>query len=108
MEVEGLPPGRDMKLWPGGGRSWDWRETNTHHVPGIQIADVKELIAHGASVIVLSRGMQLMLETCPQTLEHLARQQVTHHFAETNEAVRIYNDLAQKGAQVGGLFHSTC
>jgi hypothetical protein len=42
MEAEGLAPARDMKLWPGGGRAWDWRETGTHHVPGIQIADVEE------------------------------------------------------------------
>jgi len=44
MEVEGLPPGRDFKPWPGGGREWDWGETNTHHVPGIQPADVEELL----------------------------------------------------------------
>jgi hypothetical protein len=40
MEVEGLDPARDMKIWPGGGRPWDWLETGTHHVPGIQVADV--------------------------------------------------------------------
>ena len=72
------------------------------------MADVEELIGHGANVIVLSRGMQLMLETCPETLEHLARHDVAYHIAETNEAVRIYNDLVKGGAQVGGLFHSTC
>jgi hypothetical protein len=27
MEVEGLPPGKDFKLCPGGGREWDWSET---------------------------------------------------------------------------------
>ena len=37
MEVEGLGTGRDFKLYPGGGREWDWTETNTHHVPGIQL-----------------------------------------------------------------------
>ena len=108
MEVEGFPSVTDMKLWPGGGRSWDWRETDTHHAPGIQIADVEELIDHGANVIVLSRGMQLMLETCPETLEHFAQRQVAYHIAETREAVRIYNDLVQGGARAGGLFHSTC
>ena len=108
MEVEGCPAGKDMKLWPGGGRPWDWRETDTRHVPGIQIADAQELLDHGASVIVLSRGMQLLLQTCPELIEHLARQKVAYHIAETHEAVRIYNDLVQKGAPVGGLFHSTC
>ncbi len=41
MEVEGLGKGKDFKLYPGGGRAWDWAETNTQHVPGIQPA--KEL-----------------------------------------------------------------
>jgi hypothetical protein len=29
---------RDAKLFPGGTREWNWRETNTHHVPGVQRA----------------------------------------------------------------------
>jgi NAD(P)-dependent dehydrogenase (short-subunit alcohol dehydrogenase family) len=42
---------------PGGGREWNWLETGTHHNPGIQIAEVEELLEHGAGVVVLSRGM---------------------------------------------------
>jgi hypothetical protein len=108
MEVEGLAPGRDMKLWPGGGRAWDWRETGTHHVPGIQIADVQELLENGARTIVLTRGMELVLQTCPETLEYLAAQDIGVHVAETNEAARVYNEIAERGDPVGGLFHSTC
>jgi hypothetical protein len=48
MEVAGLGIGRDYKLYPGGGREWDWTETGLHHVPGIQPADVQELLAMGA------------------------------------------------------------
>ena len=108
MEVEGLDPSRDMKLWPGGGRSWDWRETGTHHVPGIQVADVMELLANGARAVVLSRGMELVLQTCPETLEYLTAHGVQFLVAETNEAAQIYNDLVAQGEAVGGLFHSTC
>src|ERR1043166_743585 len=43
MEVEGLGSGRDFKLYPGGGRAWDWKETDTHHSPGIQPAHVVEV-----------------------------------------------------------------
>ena len=71
MEVEGLGSGKDFKLYPGGGRKWDWRETNTEHSPGIQPADVQELLEKGSKVVVLSRGMQLMLRTCPETLQLL-------------------------------------
>ena len=47
MEVEGHPPFKDAKVFPGGAREWDWRETGTRHVPGIQPADVRELIERG-------------------------------------------------------------
>jgi len=107
MEVEGLGEGKDFKLYPGGGREWDWSETGTQHVPGIQPADVEELLEQGATVIVLSRGMQLMLQTCPETLDLLKHRGVTVHVKETKEAVTLYNKLTARDA-VGGLFHSTC
>ena len=107
MEVEGVGTGKDFKLYPGGGRAWDWSETGTHHVPGIQPADVAELLEHGSEVIVLSRGMQLVLQTCPETLATLRDRGLTVHVEETGAAVALYNELAKQHA-VGGLFHSTC
>jgi hypothetical protein len=108
MEIEGVGSGRDFKLWPGGGRDSDWSETGTHHVPGIQVDDVEELIQRGSTVVVLSRGMELRLLTSPATLEYLKERGVQYYVEETNEAVRLYNDLAESGERVGGLFHSTC
>ena len=107
MEVEGLGPGKDFKLYPGGGRVWDWRETKTEHTPGIQPSDVQELIEHGSRVVVLSRGMQLRLQTCPETLQLLRDKSIQVHVQETRAAVEVYNRLAEN-EMVGGLFHSTC
>lgn len=108
MEVAGVGVGKDFKLWPGGGREWDWRVTNTHHVPGIQPADIQELLDHGSQTIVLSRGMLLMLRTCQETLAILEKRHIPVHVAETKAAAEIYNTLALSGEAVGGLFHSTC
>lgn len=108
MTVETVGSGKDFKLWPGGGREWDWKETGTRHVPGIQPDDVAELLGHGATTVVLSRGMWKALHTMPDTLELLNARGIAVHVAETNEAARIYNDLAAHGEAVGGLFHSTC
>lgn len=108
MEIEGIGSGRDFKLFPGGGREWDWRETNTHHVPGIQPADVQELIENGAEVIVLSRGMLLRLQICPETKQFLEQKGIEIHEMETKMAVEYYNHLASQGIKVAGLFHSTC
>lgn len=108
MEVDGIGPGKDFKLWPGGGREWDWRETDTHHVPGIQPADVAELLEHGSRSIVLSRGMLRMLHTCPETIDRLENHGIFVRIEETSAAAEIYNGLAARGEPVGGLFHSTC
>jgi hypothetical protein len=108
MEVEGLEDGRDFKLYPGGGRAWNWNETGTHHVPGIQPADVEELLADGSSVVILTRGMQLASQTAPETIELLKQRGVPFHIEETKAAVLLYNRLAAAGQHVGGLFHSTC
>ena len=107
MAVEGLGTGKDFKLYPGGGREWDWSETGQRHVPGIQPADVAELLAHGSRVIVLTRGMELALQTCPETLEVLRERGIPVHVEETRAAVALYNRLVEREA-VGGLFHSTC
>jgi len=108
MAVAGIGVGKDFKLWPGGGREWDWRETNTQHEPGIQPTDVKELLDKGSQSVVLSQGMWLMLKTCQETLKLLEERHISVHVAETKAAVEIYNRLASKGEAVGGLFHSTC
>src|SRR5262245_28188851 len=107
MDIEGLGPGKDFKLYPGGGRPWDWNETGTRHMPGIQPADVLELLDHGSQVVVLTRGMQLVLRTCPETLALLNERGIPVHVAETRAAAALYNRLAAD-TPVGGLFHSTC
>jgi hypothetical protein len=108
LDVEGLGAFKDAKLWPGGGRAWDWRETGTGHVPGVQVADAEELLEHGAEVVVLSRGMLRVLR-CPEaTVAALEARGVTVHVAPTPAAIEEYNRLAAAGARVGGLFHSTC
>jgi hypothetical protein len=107
MEVEGIGTGTDFKLYPGGGREWDWSETGMSHSPGIRPADVRELLDRGAVAVVLSRGMEERLRVDPAALEYLEQQSVEVHVAETREAVQIYNNLAG-AVPVGGLFHSTC
>lgn len=98
---------KDAKCWPGGSRAWDWRETGTGHVPGIQPADVAELVANGARVVVLSRGMWKALRVKRDTLDELEARGVRAEVLPTEEAVARYNELAE-AEPVGGLFHSTC
>ncbi|MFZ3473759.1 MTH938/NDUFAF3 family protein [Streptomyces sp. 4.24] len=107
MEVEGLSAAKDFVLYPGGGRAWDWAVRGTRHEPGIQPADVRELLDRGCTEVVLSRGMELRLHTMPETLDLLRGAGVEVHVEETAAAVALYNRLAAT-ERVGGLFHSTC
>ena len=58
-------------------------------------------------MVVLTRGMQLVLQTFPETLQLLRERGIPVHVEETRAAVALYNRLAETEA-VGGLFHSTC
>lgn len=107
IEVEGVGKFRDAKVFPGGAREWDWNETGTAHQPGIQPADVAELLDHGATTIVLSQGRLRRLHICPQTLQLLAERGVRTHVLPTAQAVELYNQLRDR-EQVAGLFHTTC
>lgn len=108
LEIGGVGTFKDAKLWPGGARGWDWNETGTHHTPGIQPADVAELIEHGAQVVILSRGQNRRLQVMDETLSALDERGVEAHVLETNAAVERYNALAGQGVAVGALIHSTC
>ncbi len=107
IEVEGVGTFRDAKVFPGGARAWEWDETGTAHDPGIQPADVAELLDHGATTIVLSQGMASRLQVCPQTLQLLADKRIKAHVLPTEEAVELYNRLRDQ-ERVAGLFHTTC
>ncbi len=107
VRVQGHGAFKDVKLFPGGAREWDWRETGTGHRPGTQPADVEELLEHGAAVVVLSTGMLGRLQVCPETLSLLGSRSVVAHVVKTKEAVRLYNELAET-QPVGALIHSTC
>ena len=106
IEVEGKQY-KDAKLFPGGSREWDWRETGTFHQPGIQPDDVRELLEQGAKVVVLAQGMWKMLQISPQTLQMLKEKGIEVHILQTELAAKLYNKLRET-YPVGGLFHTTC
>jgi hypothetical protein len=107
IDVEGVGRLRDAKLWPGGGRGWDWNETGTRHHPGIQPSDIAELLDHDPEVVVLSRGRQLRLEACPETMSALHARQIEVVQDETAAAIEAYRALTQAG-RVAALIHTTC
>ncbi|XP_022073530.2 mth938 domain-containing protein [Acanthochromis polyacanthus] len=109
MTVEGSSaPYKDCKVWPGGSRTWDWRETGTDHCPGVQPADLEEVLKKGVDLLVIGRGMSEALQVPSTTLDFVQQKGVEVRVLQTEKAVAEYNKLAIQGAKVGGVFHSTC
>lgn len=98
---------RDVKLSPAGAREWDWTETGTRHVPGVQVADVAELVDAGAETVVIGTGFLERLGVQQQTRDWLAARGVTLRVAETERAAADYNARCAAG-KVAALIHSTC
>ena len=98
---------KDVRLWPGNAQEWNWSKTGTQHNPGTQIADFKDFF-DTIDVLVLSQGMDEILQIHPDTIEFLEKSDKEYHIAQTEKAVEIYNKLARSGKKVGALIHSTC
>ena len=98
---------KDVKLWPGGARAWDWRETGTKHVPGVQPEDAEELVRHGAEVIVIGCGRQEALGVPETTLDWLRSRGVQVEVLPTEAAIERYN-AGTAAERIGALIHSTC
>lgn len=87
MKVNGCSSSyKDCKVWPGGSKAWDWRETGTNvsgtkdqikymlkktnktllfhrqHYPGVQPADLEEVLKKGINLLVIGRGMNEALQ----------------------------------------------
>ena len=107
IEIDGYPPFKDAKVYPGGARAWDWTETGTRHVPGIQPGDAAELVEQGVEIVILSKGIQNRLQVPDETIRELESLGIEVQVLQTEDAVRYFNQIRGKKA-VGGLFHSTC
>ncbi|HEY1554025.1 MAG TPA: MTH938/NDUFAF3 family protein [Kofleriaceae bacterium] len=98
---------KDARLFPGGVEEWDWRKTGTRHDPGIQIADLEDLFTTKPDVVILSRGVDLVLQV-PQTTVDFAREHAANVLVlQSEQAVAEYNRRITS-ERVVALVHSTC
>ncbi|HEU0037236.1 MAG TPA: MTH938/NDUFAF3 family protein [Kofleriaceae bacterium] len=98
---------KDARLFPGGVEEWDWRKTGTRHNPGIQIADLEDLLATKPDVVILSRGVDLVLQVPQATIDFARAHATTVLVLQSEQAVTEYNRrIAHE--RVVALIHSTC
>jgi len=99
---------KDAKLYPGHATAWDWGETGTHHNPGIQYADVREILNAGVDRIILTRGQYGNLGITNGLVDQIEQEDVAVDVAQTEEAVTMYERYRKQGVNVGIIIHSTC
>ncbi|XP_002733993.1 mth938 domain-containing protein-like [Saccoglossus kowalevskii] len=100
---------KDCKVWPGGSETWDWGKTGTHHSPGVQVTDLKDILEKGVDVLVIGNGVNQALGVPQATLNYVKDKHVEAVVLQTEKAVQKYNSLVKGGSKkVGGIFHSTC
>jgi hypothetical protein len=106
VEIEALGTFKAAKLYPHGGRAWDWRETGTRQVLGIQPAE-----SRSCWVTVPRWWCCRKRAGAPSGLARDARparaQGHSRPRAADRAAVRLYNELAA-AHKAGGVFRSTC
>lgn len=107
IEIDGNKVFKDVKLFPGGCREWNWQETGTNHSPGIQYSDIQELLDNSVKVVILSKGVLGRLKVQKGVVEMLKSAGIKVYVLKTREAVKLYNELS-KSKKVGALIHTTC
>ena len=107
IEIDGNKVFKDVKLFPGGCREWNWQETGTNHSPGIQYSDIQELLDNSVKVVILSKGVLGRLKVQKGVVEMLESADIKVYVLKTREAVKLYNELS-KSKKVGALIHTTC
>jgi len=107
VEIDGSALYKDVKLFPDGSRAWNWQETGTQHQPGIQVADVEELLCRGSKLIILGCGVYGRLKVQKETLDFLKEHDVEVKVLKTKQAVEYYNRQRLK-VPTGALIHTTC
>jgi hypothetical protein len=98
---------KDARLFPGGVEEWDWGKTGTRHDPGIQTSDLADLLTAKPDVVILSRGIDLVLQVPQATIDFARAHAPTVLVLQSEAAVEEYNRRIA-GERVVALIHSTC
>ena len=98
---------KDARLFPGGVEEWDWRKTGTRHSPGVQAADLADLVATKPDLVILSRGVDLVLQVPQATIDFARSHAATVLVLQSEQAVAEYNRRITS-ERVVALIHSTC
>lgn len=108
VELEDGSQFKDVMLAPSFTSEWNWKLSGTNHSKGIQTSDIDVLLEHKVDVLILSRGVNLVLQVSADTYAYAIARVPTLIVDQSVSAVAHYNRLVEQGKRVGMLLHSTC
>ncbi len=83
----------------------DWWRLEGHR---LQIPDVRDYLLEDADEVVIGTGYSGLMSVDDDVIQAFKKRGKEVHVARTREAVRIYNELVDKGKKVLAFFHLTC
>jgi hypothetical protein len=87
-------------------QTWNWNLDGTCHQPGITLEAILSVM-HSQYYIILSSGMDNKLGLSPRAQKFL-NNNVEYAYLQSEDAVKKYNELHNKGRSVAIFLHSTC
>jgi len=87
--------------------NWDWKKCRTIHRPGVSPKALSSAIL-SADVIILTRGMDLVLQVPKDARQKVLDQGKTLKVLQSEAAAKAFNACMAKGQKVAMLMHSTC
>lgn len=73
----------------------------------LQKEDLNAIIAAGVSIIIVGTGYYATMRVPKETLEYIKSKNILLHVKDTQQAVRLYNELSEKQPVIAAL-HLTC
>jgi hypothetical protein len=104
MKVEGAEYSSDLIILGDSIRPNWWRKDGHSLV----MEDIEQVLEFRPEVLVVGSGASAMMRIPAATEKMLAEQGIKLITANTAEAVKQFNELAEEGQKVAGAFHLTC
>lgn len=81
-----------------------WREEGHEIAP----VDIEDVLDEGHQVMIIGTGMSGEVQVLAKTRDLIESKGLELIVKNTAEAIKIYNQFEERGADVVGLFHLTC
>jgi hypothetical protein len=103
ITIDGKTYSSDVIIYPDHVDSSWWRQEG--HL--LQTADLKDIIAAKISVLIVGTGYYGAMRVPKETLDYLKSNKIETHVADTQKAVKLYNEISSERPTIAAL-HLTC